>query len=71
MCPVWFDEFSLQVGDRLRESIERGLREARKCILVITPNFISNRGWTREEFSAIFSRELVDKRTLFSLCGTM
>jgi hypothetical protein len=61
MCPVWFDEFSLQVGDRLRESIERGLREARRCVLVITPNFIANRGWTREEFSAIFSRELVDK----------
>lgn len=61
MCPVWFDEFSLQVGDRLRESIERGLREARKCVLVITPHFISNRGWTREEFSAIFTRELVDR----------
>ena len=61
MCPVWFDEFSLRVGDRLRESIERGLREARKCILVVTPNFVGNRGWTREEFGAIFTRELVDK----------
>ena len=60
MCPVWFDEFSLRVGDRLRESIERGLREARKCVLVITPNFIGNRGWTREEFNAIFTRELVE-----------
>lgn len=61
MCPVWFDEFFLRVGDRLRESIERGLRQARKCVLVITPNFIGNRGWTREEFSAIFTRELVDR----------
>jgi hypothetical protein len=25
--PVWFDEFSLQMGESLRESIERGLRE--------------------------------------------
>ena len=41
-CPVWFDEFSLTVGDRLRESIERGLRETRRCILVITPNFLGN-----------------------------
>jgi hypothetical protein len=59
-CPVWFDEFSLPVGARLRESIERGLREARKCILVLTPNFMANTGWTREEFDAIFTRELVD-----------
>jgi len=30
MCPVWFEEFSLRAGDRLRESIERGLRDASK-----------------------------------------
>jgi hypothetical protein len=64
MCPVWFDEFSLRMGDRLRESIERGLREARKCVLVISPHFIANRGWTREEFNAIFTRELVERADL-------
>jgi hypothetical protein len=64
MCPVWFDEFSLRVGDRLRESIERGLREARKCVLVISPHFIANRGWTRQEFNAIFTRELVERADL-------
>jgi hypothetical protein len=61
MCPLWFDEFSLGTGDRLRQSIQRGLNQARKCVLIITPNLISNRGWTREEFSAIFTRELVDR----------
>jgi hypothetical protein len=61
-CPVWFDEFSLNVGDRLRESIERGLTEARKCVLVITPNFLANPGWTRVEFNGIFTRELVERR---------
>jgi len=62
MCPVWFDEFSLRVGDRLRESIERGLREARKCILIITPHFLNNGGWTKSEFNAIFTRELVERQ---------
>ena len=61
-CPVWFDEFSLKVGDRLRESIERGLRETAKCIVVITPNFLANTGWTREEFGAVFTRELIEKK---------
>lgn len=59
MCPVWFDEFSLKVGDRLRESIERGLKEARKCILILSPHFLSNSGWTKAEFNAIFTREIV------------
>jgi hypothetical protein len=47
MCPVWYDEFTLRVGDSLRESIESGLRECPKCILVLTPNFLSNEGWSK------------------------
>ncbi len=60
-CPVWFDEFSLRVGDSLRESIERGLRECEKCILVVSPNFLANAGWTKTEFNAIFTREVLEK----------
>lgn len=60
-CPVWFDEFSLKVGDRLRESIEKGLRETRKCVLVLTPHFLSNGGWTKTEFNSVFTRELVEE----------
>jgi hypothetical protein len=62
MCPVWYDEFSLKVGDSLRESIEKGLKECRKCIFVITPNFLANGGWAKTEYDSIFTRELVEQR---------
>jgi hypothetical protein len=62
MCPVWYDQFSLRVGDSLRESIEAGLRECHKCILVLTPNFLSNEGWTKREYGSIFSREMVEQK---------
>jgi hypothetical protein len=62
MCPVWFDQYSLKVGDSLRESIETGLRECPKCILVLTPNFLKNNGWTKREYDSIFTRELVEKQ---------
>lgn len=62
MCPVWYDEFSLRVGDSLRESIERGLKECSKCILVLTPNFLSNGGWSKREYDSIFTREVVEKQ---------
>lgn len=58
---VWFDEFSLRVGANLRESIERGLKECARCVLVLTPNFLSNTGWTKTEFNAVFTRELVER----------
>ena len=47
LCFVWYDEFSLKVGDSLRESIESGIKDAKKCVLILTPNFLSNPGWTK------------------------
>ncbi len=44
VCPVWYDEFSLKVGDSLRESIEKGLKECKKCILILSPSFLTNKG---------------------------
>jgi hypothetical protein len=61
-CPVWFDKFSLKVGDSLKESIETGLRECSKCIFILTPNFLSNGGWSKREYESIFTRELVEKQ---------
>lgn len=60
MTPVWYDEYSLSVGDSLRGSIERGIRECKKCILVLTPNFLANGGWSKREYDSIFTRELVE-----------
>jgi len=64
MCPVWFDEFSLKVGDKLRESIERGLKECRKCVLIVSSNFLSNSGWSKVEFNSIFTREVLEEQNL-------
>jgi hypothetical protein len=60
-CPVWFDEYSLRIGTSLRESIERGLKECSKCVLIISPNFLENKGWTKTEFNSIFTREILEE----------
>jgi TIR domain-containing protein len=64
MCHVWYDEYSLKVGDSLRESIEKGLKEAKKCVLILSPNFISNGGWTKVEFNSVFTREILEQRSV-------
>ena len=61
MCPVWYDEYSLKLGNSLRQSIETGLRECKKCILILTPNFLLNTGWTKTEFNSIFTREILER----------
>lgn len=64
MCPVWYDEYSLKVGDSLRESIENGLKETKKCILILSPNFIANGGWGKAEFDSIYTREILEKNNV-------
>jgi hypothetical protein len=59
LCFVWYDEYSLRVGESLRESIEEGIKSARKCILVLTKNFLNNPGWGKKEFNSIFTREMI------------
>lgn len=64
ICPVWYDEFSLKLGVNLRESIEEGLKECKKCVLVLSPNFLSNRSWGKKEFESIFTREILEDAKL-------
>jgi len=64
LCPVWYDEYSLNVGDNLRVSIEKGIKECKKCILILSPNFFSNGGWTKTEFDSIFSRQIIEQKSL-------
>ncbi len=64
MCPVWYDEFSLKVGDSLRAKIEDGLKSSRKCVIVLSPHFLSNEGWTKAEFDSVFTREILEKNNV-------
>ena len=61
MCPVRYDQFSLRIDDSLSENIERGLKECSNCILILTPNFLSNEGWKRE-YDTMFTREIVEEQ---------
>jgi hypothetical protein len=54
----------LRVGASLRESIETGLKETRNCIVVLSPNFLSNEGWGKAEFDSVFTREIIEKQNV-------
>ncbi len=58
---VWYDDFSLEIGDGLIESIQKALSDSKKCILIISQNFLNNNGWVKKEFTAISTRETKKK----------
>jgi len=53
---IWYDEFSLRVGDSLRESIEKGLANSRFGIVVLSQAFIQ-KDWPQRELSALYARD--------------
>lgn len=58
---VWYDEFALTLGDNLRRSIDRGIRESRYGIAILSPHFFAKE-WTQIELDELFTREVeVDK----------
>lgn len=49
---VWYDEFSLSVGDSLRQSIDKGLSQSRFGVIVLSPYFFE-KSWTNYELNAL------------------
>jgi hypothetical protein len=57
---VWYDEFSLKVGDSLRRSIEQGLSACSYGIVVLSPNFFSKE-WPQRELDALTAKEIAER----------
>jgi len=53
---VWYDEFSLKLGDSLRESIDRGLADSCFGIVVLSQFFFS-KNWPIAELNGLFVKE--------------
>lgn len=54
---VWYDEFSLKLGDSLRESIDRGLARSRYGIVILSPHFFEKH-WPQQELNGLTTREV-------------
>ena len=49
---VWYDEFSLRLGDSLTRSIDQGLAGSAFGLLVISPHFLKKQ-WTEYEYRGL------------------
>lgn len=60
---VWYDRFTLKLGDSLRESIERGLVFSRYGVVVLSKAFFKKR-WPQMELDGLLQKELSDKKVI-------
>jgi hypothetical protein len=60
---VWYDEFEIKPGESIRASVDRGLRDARFGVVVLSEAFFS-KGWTRWELAGLVQRHLNSDRAM-------
>jgi hypothetical protein len=60
---VWYDEFSLELGDSLRRSIERGIAESRLGVVILSPRFFE-KNWPQAELDGLFAKEMTGDKTI-------
>jgi chromosomal replication initiation ATPase DnaA len=63
---VWYDEFELKIGDSLRESLDKGLKNSKYGIVVLSTSFF-NRNWTKYELNSFVSREMNGKKVILPI----
>ncbi len=60
---VWYDEFSLRLGDSLARSIDKGIANSRFGIVVLSPAFLA-KPWPEYELRGLVAREIEEDRVI-------
>lgn len=60
---VWYDEFTLGLGDRLRRSIDKGLVDSRYGIVVLSTAFFSKE-WPQYELDGLAQQEVAGAKVI-------
>ena len=63
---VWYDEFTMKVGSRLRREIDRGLVNSRFGIVVVSEHFFAKE-WPQKELDGLFSLDTQDQNRILPI----
>ena len=63
---VWYDDFTLRLGDSLRRAIERGLKQSRYGIVILSRNFFRKK-WPQNELDALLGKETARRRVIIPI----
>lgn len=61
---VWYDEYSLNIGDSLTESIMKGVSESKHGIVILSKFFLSNEKWVKYELQALITKQVTTNKKI-------
>lgn len=60
---VWYDDFSLRVGDSLRQAIDKGLARSRFGVVILSRHFFEKH-WPQQELNGLATREVNGQKVI-------
>ncbi len=63
---VWYDDFTLELGDSLLRKIDEGLAHSRYGIVVLSKVFFA-KNWPQHELDGLFSREVAGAKVILPI----
>lgn len=63
---VWYDEFTLNIGDSLRRKIDRGLSSSKFGVIIFS-NSLFRKGWTNYEVDGLVTRSVTGEQLLLPI----
>lgn len=54
---IWYDEFTLKIGDSLFQEISNGIKNSQYGIVIISKNFLKKE-WTKKELNGLINKEI-------------
>lgn len=63
---VWYDEYTLEIGDSLSESIDGGLAESRFGVVILSKAFFA-KPWARRELEGLVAKEVAVGKTILPI----
>lgn len=65
---IWYDENSMEVGDSLRKSIDKGLANSRYGIVIFSMNFFTKaKKWPDYELNGLLSKEIDGEKVILPI----
>lgn len=63
---VWYDEFTMKIGDSLRRSIAKGLVNSKYGIVIFSETFFK-KPWTNHELDGLVQRQMVEEKVILPI----
>jgi len=63
---VWYDEYTLKLGDSLRSGIDAGLRDSRFGLVILSPSFFK-KNWPQRELDGLVAREMAGSKVILPI----